>query len=481
MADRARYALAEVRRAQGDTAAAREAYRRVIATAPNSSLAARARERLGESVEEPEGEATVSRADTAYARAYKTWQGGRPDSALTRMLDVTRRYPETPAAPRALLASSVIYWHQMQEGASVPSQERLARVLPALDSVEIDRAAPDSTTDGTGAPPRARPSLSDSLAATPHADTAEAATSPRDTTAAPESRTKPADPLTSEDVLQDSTERTGRRRSRSPADPAPQRRVGDSARTSGRPWTLVVASLEKDSVAQFSMRRHRSRWADADVAVRLCGDDDRARIGVGRFATEEAALAARKTWADRLPDRVWTHQCEETAVPTGATDTSSARDTMATPSSSSPQGGERYLPLEAMLTYLTSKYPEAPQAARAEAIIEVVRERRREADSLAAAMTPARATPTGPSADTSQVSPQAPPPATEASSSRSEGRQAEPADSSRRRPPDPESPERDSSRVPPQSQSDEERDSLKGEEPSQKGTRPPTFGSAQVL
>jgi len=165
VADRARYALAEAHRAQGDTAAAWNAYRAVLRAAPDSRLAERAREQLGRTRQQA-GRTQSAQADTAYARAYATWQAGHLDSALVDMLDVVRRFPETRSAPRALLASGVLYWQQAQRDPGAAPRSLLRRHLADLgrDSVaspqEEARPATSPPTDtaalageGRDAPP----------------------------------------------------------------------------------------------------------------------------------------------------------------------------------------------------------------------------------------------------------------------------------------------------------------------------------------
>jgi hypothetical protein len=370
------------------------------------------------------------------------------------MLDLAHRYPEMPAAPRALLASSVIYWHQVQDGASVPSPDRLARHLPALDSVEIDRTTPERGPDTTAA---ARPS-SESPSAAPDTDTTGVAAPPTDTTAAPESQAGRADLLTSDDVPQDSADAAERKRASAPEPPAAQSEGGVPTRTVGPHWMVVFASLEPDTMVQQSVRQYRRRWADTDVPIRLCREEERVRVGIGPFAIEEEAQAARALWADRLPAEAWMHSCDRAAPNVRLADTTRFRDSTATPSPS-PRGGERYAPLEALLTYLMQQYPDAPQTARAKTIMEVVQERRREADSLAATPTPNQEKRAGSALDSVQASPQASQSPPEATSSRSVPRRSEGSGTDTtmapRRSPEPDTTGTDSSSVAPRSRPDD--------------------------
>jgi TolA-binding protein len=173
VAKRALYALAEAYRAQGDTTAAQQAYRRLIDQYPDTDLAARARQRLGLREASPADNHRVL-ADTAYARAYRRWQRGRLDSSLTQFLDLARRYPDTDAAPRALLAAGVVYWKQLQADTLETSRrvlERHLRPTPSEEAPHPDSSARRSTQDLlSGGGPNER---SDSLRTAP-ADTAVA-------------------------------------------------------------------------------------------------------------------------------------------------------------------------------------------------------------------------------------------------------------------------------------------------------------------
>ena len=478
VADRARYALAEVYRAKDDSAAAREAYRQVIEAAPQSSLAARAREQLGQSTSDSEA-GIVPQADTAYARAYETWQAGRLDSAFTRMLDLAHRYPETPAAPRALLASSIIYWRQMQAGAALPPPDSLRRRLPALDSLVTDRL--ERGANGTASDEERGPPPDSAAAVSPEADTTRrtvdstrGAARPPDTTATGPDTTGAAAPLTADDVPTDSARGNERAAPPAPAvdSTAGSAREADSTRTPRRPWMLVVASLTQDTSAQDAMSRYRSRWADVGMPVRLCRHETRYRVGLGRFASEEEAHAAKKKWADRLPDAVWTHSCargrEEVLVVSdtvGIADTVAVADTAAAASPDSTRNDstraslsprERYASLDAMLSYLTDQYPEAPQAARAESILELVQERQA-ADSTAAATGPSRTGRPGRPADSTQASPSDSSRTPGRSEPRQEGSTGADSTTTPRRPlPAPDSAAVDSTASTPQPRSEEE-------------------------
>ena len=141
VAKRALYALAESHRIQGDTLAARGAYERLIEQYPRTSLAQRARERLGIAEKRSRTDRSAQ-ADSLYARAYHQWQGGADRPALEQFLTVAEQYPETAAAPRALLASAVLYWKQVQTDAGTAPRALVDRYLG-------ERAAGDTASTDT--------------------------------------------------------------------------------------------------------------------------------------------------------------------------------------------------------------------------------------------------------------------------------------------------------------------------------------------
>ena len=384
VADRARYALAEVYRAQGETEKARRFYRQIIAEAPNSTLAARARQRLGRAPRQAEA-GTQARADTAYAEAYAAWQEGRLDSALVNMLDLAHRYPATKAAPRALLASSVIYWRQMQRGGVPPSPDLLVRRLPALDSVHIaDRSTDAAATDSSST--EAASVSSDTTSMQRPSAGAPVDSAAVDTTALRRGGTGTPTPAasapdTSRQTRPPDTTRQPPARSDT-ARAAPS--VGDTTRAVQGRWVLVVASLERDSAARRVAESYRQRLSTRDHPVRVCRADGRHRVGIGAFGSIEAARAAKDPLSTHLPPDAWPHECAG-ALPQDAVVADTGRSERVSPPSPRrrPQDAGTYEPLERMLTFLTTEYPEAPQAQRAQEILKIVQERRQAADSTA--------------------------------------------------------------------------------------------------
>lgn len=152
VARRALYALAEAYRAQGDTTAAQQAYRRLVDRHPDTDLAARARERLGRR-QQASTTNQAALADSAYARAYEQWQAGHTEAALPALLAVASRYPDTDSAPRALLAAGLVYWKEVQRDSTTDARRVLERHLQRLrpgDSTDSAPSTPDSTEAASG-------------------------------------------------------------------------------------------------------------------------------------------------------------------------------------------------------------------------------------------------------------------------------------------------------------------------------------------
>lgn len=102
VAPRALYALAEVERALGDTAAAHVTLERVLALYPDRDFADRARETLGLALTvRPDSSAEGQRA---YAEAWAAAEATPDSVAWARLLDVAVRYRGQPSGAQALLA-----------------------------------------------------------------------------------------------------------------------------------------------------------------------------------------------------------------------------------------------------------------------------------------------------------------------------------------------------------------------------------------
>lgn len=142
VAPRALYALAEVERARGDTAAARTTLEQVLALYPDRDFADRARQSLGlSSVVRPDSSAEGQRA---YADALSAAEAGPDSIAYARLLDVAIRYRGQSAGAQALLALA----YRVQERANGDSLA-LRAPLPA-DSALLARAG--LRPDSAGAP-----------------------------------------------------------------------------------------------------------------------------------------------------------------------------------------------------------------------------------------------------------------------------------------------------------------------------------------
>jgi len=185
VADRAYYALAEVQRALGDTAAAQKLYEEGLRRDPDAEMAERLRRRLGRSTNVSESQPdTLALASAAYAESYSAWQQERFSDAIPRFVTVAGQYPNTPVAPKALLAAgqAALQWSRRDSLAltgelPLPLSDSLRRVL------NLESAAPPSDTLVAA----------DTLSSAPAADTLAAA--------APDSlMTAPADSLTATDT-----------------------------------------------------------------------------------------------------------------------------------------------------------------------------------------------------------------------------------------------------------------------------------------
>lgn len=153
VARRALYGLAEAYWAQGDTAAARETYERLVEQYPASELVGRARRRLDQQGE-PTTENRSLQADSLYGRAYRRWERESGQSSLEDFLAVARQYPDTKVAPRALLASSIIYWRQLQADSVSMDEKAVEQYLrsvrpPDSTSTLTGQQSPDSTRKET--------------------------------------------------------------------------------------------------------------------------------------------------------------------------------------------------------------------------------------------------------------------------------------------------------------------------------------------
>ena len=257
VARRALYALAEAQRAQEDTLAAQQAYQRLIERHPESVLARRARERLGRA-SNAMVEVRAGQADTLYARAYARWQEGAWRPALEELLSVAEQYPETEAAPRALLGASIIYWRRVTVEDEAPPRAPVERYLratqpadsaaanltraPNADSAAVDSAAIAAPAGREGA---GRPTEGATADVSPPADSARAihgGGSPSDSSGARPG--VPADTVRGPaDTTAAAAEGTARPTRRDSATAAPDSTVGAGTSSPFAPLKALLAQL----------------------------------------------------------------------------------------------------------------------------------------------------------------------------------------------------------------------------------------------
>lgn len=134
VAARAFYALAELRKEQGDSVSARRLYEELIRRYPGSPLARQVERQLEvrQRAEARTGVDSLARARSAYDRAYHAWrEDGATDEALDGMLLTARTYPGTPYAARALLAAGYIV-QERGSGAPETLDSPIALPTPSL-------------------------------------------------------------------------------------------------------------------------------------------------------------------------------------------------------------------------------------------------------------------------------------------------------------------------------------------------------------
>ena len=322
VARKALYGLAQVHQAQGDTTAAHQAYRHLIREHPGTPYARRARQQLGLKQAEATSGGEKSRADSAYALAYQTWQGGDPEAAFDEFLRVARAHPKSSTAPRALLAAGAVYHRSARQDPGSRLQAQLKQYVDSLKhwgtrlpSDSTARPDPDTTASReTGA------------SASPSPELATRLRRPRrvtDTTARRQGARVRAD--------------TGRVDSANAegSDPSPQADVEMSSQTAPR---------EADSaVMQGGARPSRRPDSTAD----------------GRPASFPDTTG--RTGMESGPNRT------ALAPDSGRADTSDGAPS----------------PLEELLSYLTEQYSDTPAAARAQKLLSYLERQRMAPDSTA--------------------------------------------------------------------------------------------------
>lgn len=333
VARQALYGLAQTLRAQGDTSGAEDAYDRIIERYPGTPYAKRARQQLGQE-QVAESRLEVSEADSAYAQAFETWQRGRPDSALGAFLAVAQTYPETSAAPRALLAAGVVYHRFAERDSSGRFRGRFERFTDSL--AQSDAGVPvgsDSIGADTTAGERQSPTQ-DSLSS----DTARAETFPQERADTTAERASPRRVVQPSGPESDTSEASG---------DAPERTPTDS--TSRDAETLESLSRRETDSSAVAEQERISRRPDSIEA--------------------DSAGAPSDTTAQTILD----------------TDSTRAQATDEAPPDSAQTGSEGRggaAPLTTLLTHLTEKYSGTPEAERARTLLSHLEQRRPSADSV---------------------------------------------------------------------------------------------------
>jgi len=346
VAQRALYALAEANRAQGRTEIAERQYERLLDRYPQTRFAERARNRLGRD----EAAATVvdsaAVAGATYRRAYRHWTAGRLDTSLVEMLSIVRAHPTAPAAPRALLAGSMIYLEQLRQkpaSARPIHTDSLVATLPFPESNPASVAGEGAKRESTGATPAPRRD--------PQGGGETAARS--DTTAAPDARSGDArtpqnagsSPQTPSRSRVDRVPRRVERSIDSVATDTHQEAASDAPADpagGGSPSPMEAGPSRAGGAADTS----RSDTSAADAA-RPRASGDTLGVADGGSATDSLATSARPPSADSL----------------NASPAPEAADSVAAPAADSLRPARR------MLRLLTTQYPETPQSRRARAML----------------------------------------------------------------------------------------------------------------
>jgi len=142
---RAYYALAEVQRTLGDTLAANRLYDLIISSYPDSDLADQAYIRLGRPVADRASTDSLTLAENAYKHHQMEWQEGVTEEVISNLFYLGLEWPNTPVAPRALLASGKAYL----EWAAKDSMDVLAELPLSIDEAKLEAAGFYSDMDST--------------------------------------------------------------------------------------------------------------------------------------------------------------------------------------------------------------------------------------------------------------------------------------------------------------------------------------------
>ncbi len=189
------YGLAQAHRAQGDTTAANDVYRRLIEEHPGTPFARRAREQMGLETTDEEPSREGSQADSAYAQAYEAWRSGAHDTALKKFLAVADAYRETSTAPRALLAAGVVYHRTARDDTSGLGRVRFERYVDSLAQATEPSPLRDTTDESSQrASPSERPRTDSTVSAPARSADTTSSSEPSRVANPPASDTSDADP-----------------------------------------------------------------------------------------------------------------------------------------------------------------------------------------------------------------------------------------------------------------------------------------------
>lgn len=313
VAQRALYALAEVRQAQDDTAAARRIYQRIVERYPGSVFAQRAQEQLGQRTVGATAVAdSVARAEAAYERAYATWEADGTNDALQQFIDVAVAYGETPVAAKALWAAVTVF---LEREADRP--RTLDMLLPSPFESVVERSdSPATLQVSRFVVPSlfsSAPTLGmvlDHIASqypdTPHAQRAEqlratlaarASTEAADSTRvdSTDSDSAAADSVIADTAVSDTP--------RADAEDTAAAREAEQEDVSG--WFILIASRDQEAVAERLQQVYapRIQFEGISVRVRPVEEDETTRyqITAGPFASEDAAVDVMEQLRNQLP------------------------------------------------------------------------------------------------------------------------------------------------------------------------------------
>lgn len=340
---KALYGLAQAHRAQGDSAAATQAYRRLVEEHSGTSYATQARKQLGLERAEPGAGSEASAADSAYAQAYDTWQNGAPDAALGKLLAVARTYPERSVAPRALLAAGVLYHRSAPPDSSGRLQAQFKRHVDSLaqssDELSTGAEAHADTVDGAQPTPP------------PHKRTQSDTTDGR----------SPSRRATDPTAASDTSARGGR-----PPEPVPDT-------TEARPDSSTRTAPDPSSPEEEDAQDLPRRVVDSTTAAER---DPRARRPDSMRADSSASPPDTTI---RSAQDTTTRSAQDTMTTRRGTDREAGADSTRADSSDAGLAG----PLEVLFTYLTEEYAGTPEAKRAQKLLAYLEQQRTAPESAA--------------------------------------------------------------------------------------------------